>query len=140
MATYEIGAIVERRYPGPNAEEARAAAASQIAAFVQSGFTIASETWQDDSDSGAPIGDALATGTISYLAGRGGQLVIRYQATRPAELPEVLPAYTMEDPRQRSLQTWSQLQLLVGVIFLLIFAFFFISIVSQMPGSSPFQP
>jgi hypothetical protein len=133
MATYAAGATVERRYPGPNAEAARAEAEGQIRAFVNSGFSIQSERWEEDQASGgAPIGDAIASGTLSQLVGGGGSLVIVYVANAPADLPSDIPAYTLEDPRRASLQSWSQLQILLACVFGFIFILFFLSVMSQM--------
>ena len=133
MPTYATGATVERLYPGPNAEAARAAAQPQIDAFLAAGFMIAGERWLDDSTSGGtPVGDAVATGTISY------------QASRPTDLPPALPAYTLEDPRAVRLQTWSQMQLVVGAVFVVIVLFVFVVILSQMMSTNqrmgPFGP
>jgi hypothetical protein len=145
MATYAAGASVERSYPGPDADTVRAAAEPQIAAFLSAGFTIASERWLEDKESGgAPIGDAIAVGAVNYLAGHGGALVITYQATVPTDLPAVVPAYSMHDPRADNLQTWSQFQIGIGVVFAIIFVIVFLSIVSQMGSAShgmpPFGP
>jgi len=127
------------------AEAARAAAQPQIDAFLAAGFMIAGERWLDDSTSGGtPVGDAVATGTISYLAGKGGRLAISYQASRPTDLPPALPAYTLEDPRAVRLQTWSQMQLVVGAVFVVIVLFVFVVILSQMMSTNqrmgPFGP
>ncbi len=142
MATYAAGATVERSYAGPNADTVRGAAQPQIAAFLAAGFTIASERWAEDSTSGGtPVGDAVATGTISYLAGHGGALMVTYLATGPAELPVNMPAYTLQDPRAQNLQTWSQFQVAVSAVFLIIFALVFLMIVSQMMSApSRFGP
>ena len=137
MATYAAGATVERRYPGPNADTARAAAEPQITAFLSAGFTIASERWLEDSASGgAPIGDAIAEGPVTYLAGHGGALVITFQATMPTDLPAAIPAYSLQDPRAASLQTWSQLQLGFGIVFAIIFVIVFLVILGQMMSAS----
>jgi hypothetical protein len=140
MATYELGATVERRYPGPNVDAARAAAQPQIDAFLTSGFTIAHEGWVDDMAPGTPIGDAVAAGSLSYLAGQGGSLSIVYRATRPAELPADLPAYTLTDPRQDTLRTWSGLQVVVGVAFVIVFLIVFVAVLSQMTSSTVMPP
>jgi len=145
MPAYETGAMVERLYPGPDVEAARAAAQPQIDAFLAAGFMIAAERWLDDSTSGgAPVGDAVATGTISYLAGHGGRLSISYRATRPADLPPTIPAYTLEDPRSVRLRTWSQVQIVIGAIFVVVFLIAFLAILGQMtaahPGMAPFGP
>ena len=142
MAAYAAGSTVERSYAGPNADTVREAAQPQIAAFLAAGFTIASERWAEDSTSGGtPVGDAVAAGTISYLAGRGGTLVITYLATGPAELPIDMPAYTLQDPRVQNLHTWSQFQVAVSAVFLIVFALVFLMIVSQMmSATSRFGP
>ncbi|MGD0248283.1 MAG: hypothetical protein ABSB75_04445 [Candidatus Limnocylindrales bacterium] len=116
----------------------RAAAEPQIAAFLGAGFTIASERWVDDAASagGAPIGDAIASGPLSYLAGHGGALVIIYQATIPTDLPAVVPTYTLRDPRAQNLRTWSQLQIGAAVALVVIFALVFLMILQQMSASS----
>jgi hypothetical protein len=133
MATYAAGATVERRYPGPDAETARAAAEPQIGAFVSSGFSIASERWEEDlASGGAPIGDAIASGSISQLAGRGGALVITYVANVATDLPATVPAYTLQDPRRANLQTWSQVQLAIGAVFLIAFVVFALYVLGQM--------
>lgn len=133
MATYAAGATVERRYPGPSAEAARSEAEGQIRAFVNSGFSIQSERWEEDlASGGAPIGDAIASGALSQLAGRGGSLVIVYVANAPADLPTDLPVYALEDPRRASLQSWSQMQILLACVFGFIFIVFFLSVLSQM--------
>ena len=149
MPTYVAGAVVERLYPGPNAEAARAAAQPQIDAFLAAGFMIAGERWLDDSTSGgAPVGDAVATGTISYLAGKGGRLAISYQASQPADLPPMLPAYTLEDPRTARLRAWSQVQVAFGTVFVIAFLIVFLiaflvildQITSSHSGMAPFGP
>ena len=138
MPTYAAGATVERRYPGPDAETARSAAELQIGAFAGAGFSISSERWEEDLLSGgAPIGDAISSGPISQIAGHGGSLVITYVANAPTDLPQDVPAYTLKDPRRANIETWSQLQMLGGGIFLLIFLFFFLMIVTQM-NARPF--
>ena len=139
MPTYAAGATVERRYPGPDAETARSAAELQIGAFVGAGFSISSERWEEDLMSGgAPIGDAISSGPISQIAGQGGALVITYVANAPTDLPQDVPAYTLKDPRRSRMETYSQLQLVGGGIFLLIFLFFFLTILSQMTSARPF--
>ena len=139
MPTYAAGATVERRYPGPDAETARTAAEPQIEAFVNSGFSISSERWEEDlASGGAPIGDAISSGVISQIAGQGGRLVITYVANAPTDLPADLPAYTLEDPRRANMETWSMLQVVVGVIFFIIFAFFFLTVVGQMSSGPHF--
>jgi hypothetical protein len=141
MATYEAGATVQRRYPGSDADSARAAAKPQIAAFMEAGFTIASEEWAEDSAAvGAPIGDAIASGPLTYLASHGGALLITYRATRPTDLPAALPAYTMQDPRAADLATWSQLRLGVSIAFGVIFLIVFLLVVSQMASMSSQMP
>ncbi len=140
MPTYAAGATVERRYPGPDAERARAAAGPQIEAFVRAGFSISSERWEEDlASGGAPIGDALASGSISQLAGHGGALMITYVANAASDLPADVPVYTMVDPRRANLQTWSQLQLVLGVVLVVVFLIFFLSILGQM-NSGPHMP
>jgi hypothetical protein len=141
MATYEAGATVQRRYPGSDADTARAAAEPQIAAFMEAGFTIASEDWAEDSaGAGAPIGDAIASGPLTYLAAHGGALLITYRATRPTDLPAFLPAYTMKDPRAADLATWSQLRLGVSVVFGILFLIVFLTILSQMSSMTSTMP
>jgi hypothetical protein len=141
MATYATGATVERHYPGPNADAARAAAEPQIAAFVGAGFTIASERWIDDSAStGAPIGDAIASGPLTYLAGHGGSLAIVYQATRPTDLPAAIPSYTMQDPRAANLQAWSQLRIGMTAVFVITFVVVFLAMLGQFMSSSSRMP
>ncbi len=140
MATYEAGATVERRYPGPDAESARAAAEPQIHAFVDAGFTIASEFWIDDTAAaGAPIGDAIASGPITYLAGSGGALSITYRALRPTELPAV-PAYVLEDPRAAALQTWSTLRVGAAIVLGIIFVLIFLSVLGQVQAAQNGMP
>lgn len=137
MPTYAAGATVERRYPGPDAETARTAAEPQIAAFVNSGFSIGSERWEEDlASGGAPIGDAISSGAISQIAGHGGSLVITYVANVATDLPQDVPAYTLQDPRRVNMQAWSQLQLVIGGIFVIVFIFFFLMILSQMSSAS----
>ena len=139
MPTYALGATVERRYPGPDAQTARKAAEPQIGAFVNSGFSISSERWEEDlAFGGAPIGDAISSGPISQMAGHGGSLVITYIANAPTDLPEHVPAYTLQDPRRANMEAWSQLQLVVGGIFLVVFVIVFLSILGQMSGASHF--
>jgi hypothetical protein len=141
MPTYAAGATVERRYPGPNAEAARSAAEPQIAAFVGASFSIASERWEEDlASGGAPIGDAIASGAMSQLVGRGGALVITYVANVPTDLPQTVPVYSMEDPRRANLQTWSQVQIAIGAIFAVVFIIFFIVILGQMSSMSQNMP
>lgn len=144
MATYAAGATVERRYPGPDADTVRAAAEPQIAAFLGAGFTIASERWDEDAAAaGAPIGDAIASGPLTYLSGHGGALVITYLASVPTDLPAALPVYVLQDPRAEALQTWSELRVAGSVIFGIIFVIVFLVILSQMmsaprmPGFAP---
>jgi hypothetical protein len=139
MPTYAAGAMVERRYPGPDFDAARKAAEPQIGAFVSSGFSIASERWEGDlASGGVPIGDAISSGAISQIAGHGGSLVITYVANVPTELPRDVPAYTLKDPRRANLEAWSQLQLVAGAIFLIIFGIVFLSILGQMSSPRPF--
>ena len=96
---------------------------------------------KDSTSGGTPVGDAVAAGTLSYLAGRGGTLVITYLATGPAELPIDMPAYTLQDPRVQNLQTWSQFQVAASAVFLIVFALVFLMIVSQMmSATSRFGP
>jgi hypothetical protein len=142
MATYEAGATVERRYPGPDADTARGAAEPQIAAFLAAGFTIASERWLDDAASagGAPIGDAIASGPLSYLAGHGGALLITYRATIPTDLPVAVPAYTLSDPRAQNLRAWSQIQVVAAIVFIVIFGLVFLTILGQMNSASSGMP
>jgi hypothetical protein len=137
MPTYAAGATVERRYPGPDAETARSAAEPQIAAFVNAGFSISSERWEEDlASGGAPIGDALASGAMSQLVGRGGALLITYVAGVPTDLPQDVPVYSMQDPRRANLQAWSQLQIAIGAIFAVVFVIFFLMILGQMSSMS----
>ncbi len=137
MPTYAAGATVERRYPGPDADQARQAASPQIDAFVRSGFSIQAERWEEDlASGGAPIGDAIASGSLSQLAGRGGSLVITYVANVATDLPVDVPAYTLTDPRRQTLQTWSQLQLVVGIVFLVIFLIMFLTVASTIMNAS----
>ncbi len=139
MPTYATGATVERRYPGPDAETARKAADPQIGAFVNSGFSISSERWEEDlASGGAPIGDAISSGAISQIAGHGGSLVITYVANLPTDLPAELPAYTLKDPRRANMETWSQLQLLLGGVFIVIFLIMFLMVVGQMSSGMHF--
>jgi hypothetical protein len=139
MPTYAAGAIVERHYPGPDAETARRAAEPQIGAFIGAGFSISSERWEEDlASGGAPIGDAISSGPISQIAGYGGTLVITYVANAATDLPQDVPAYTLKDPRRANMETWSQLQVVGGVIFFLIFLVAFLTILSQMSNSRPF--
>jgi hypothetical protein len=146
MATYAAGATVERRYPGPDADAARAAAGPQIAAFIEAGFTILSERWIDDSaGNAAPIGDAIASGPLTYLTAKGGSLSITYEASRPTDLPAAMPAYTMQDPRAADLATWSQLRVAGSVVAGIIFVLFFLFVLSQMMSMqsqmpAPFAP
>jgi hypothetical protein len=132
MPTYAAGATVERRYPGPDADAARRAAEPQVQSFLGSGWMIRGERWEADSDHGAPIGDAIATGTISYLAGSGGELVITYVAATDTEVPASLPSYTLTDPRKENLQTIATARVVVGVIGVVIFVIFFLNVASQM--------
>jgi poly(3-hydroxybutyrate) depolymerase len=133
MPTYAAGATVERRYPGPDAETARKAAEPQIGAFVGAGFSIGSERWEEDlASGGAPIGDAISSGAISQIAGHGGNLVITYVANAPTDLPQDVPAYTLKDPRRANMEAWSQLQVVVGAIFIVVFLAVFLMIVGQM--------
>lgn len=136
MPTYAAGATVERRYPGPSADTARAAAGPQIAAFLSAGFMVSGERWEDDAARGAPIGDAIATGAISYLAGSGGTLVLTFSATRDTDLPADLPAYRLEDPRAGTLRTWSEVQIGLAVVFGVVFLFVFLSVLGQMSAMS----
>ena len=139
MPTYAAGATVERRYPGPDAETARRAAEPQIAAFVGAGFSVSGERWEDDlASGGTPIGDALTAGPISQIAGQGGALVATYVANVPTDLPQDLPEYTMQDPRRVNLQRWSQLQLVIGGVLLIIFLLFFLMVASQMSSGPHF--
>lgn len=143
MATYAAGATVERSYPGPDADTARAAAGPQIGVFLDAGFTIVSERWVEDKAwGGAPVGDAIAEGPVTYLAGHGGSLEITYQATVATDLPAAVPAYTLQDPRAANLQTWSQLQVGATIVFAIIFGIFFLMILSQMSSAprTPFGP
>lgn len=141
MATYETGATVERRYPGPDADSAREAARPQIDAFMNAGFTIASERWIDDGASaGTPIGDAIASGALTYLAGHGGELDITYRATRPTDLPSAIPAYTMDDPRAANLQTWSQLRVGLSLVFGIIFVIVFLMVLGQIMSAGSRTP
>jgi hypothetical protein len=142
MPTYAAGATVERRYEGQEAATARLAAEPQIRAFVEAGFSIASERWEEDvASGGAPIGDAIASGLVSQLAGHGGALVITYVANQPADLPQELPIYSMVDPRRANLQAWSQLQLVAGIGLFLLFLVIFLVMVGSMsrgPAGVPF--
>ncbi len=132
MGAYAAGATVERRYPGPSQETARAAAEPQVQAFVAAGWKIGGERWVDDAGSGAPIGDAIATGAVSYLAGSGGNLVITYVAVGEADLPVAMPVYTEQDPRAAALEGFATLKVIVGVVGIVIFLLFFFSILGQM--------
>jgi hypothetical protein len=139
MPTYAAGALIERRYPGPDLDQARAAAQPQIDAFVNGGFSVQAERWEEDlASGGTPIGDALTAGPISQIAGHGGSLVITYIANGPADLPRDVPAYTMRDPRRENIEAWSQLQAVVGVIFVVIFLVVFLMILGQMSSMSHF--
>ena len=139
MPTYAAGATIERRYPGPDAETARQAAEPQIGAFVGAGFSISSERWEEDlASGGAPIGDAISSGAISQIAGHGGSLIITYVANMATDLPQEVPAYTLQDPRRANMQAWSQLQLVVGAIFVVIFLIVFLSIAGQMSSGPHF--
>jgi hypothetical protein len=139
MTTYAAGALIERRYPGPDMETARAAAQPQIDAFVHGGFSVQAERWEEDlASGGTPIGDALTAGPISQIAGHGGSLVITYVANAPTDLPRDVPAYTMRDPRRDNIEAWSQLQVVVGVVFLVVFLMVFVMVLSQMSSMSHF--
>ena len=138
MATYAQGATVERRYPGPSADAARAAANPQIQAFLAAGFMISGERWEDDAGHGAPIGDAIATGAISYLAGSGGTLVLTFTAARDADLPPDLPAYQLQDPRASALQAWSGLKVGLTIVGFVIFGLIFLSMLGQMHSGPNF--
>lgn len=141
MGAYAAGATVERRYPGHSQESARAAADPQIQAFVAAGWKIAGERWVDDAAAGAPIGDAIATGAVSYLAGSGGSLVVTYVATTEADLPVVLPAYTERDPRADALEGIAAAKVVIGIVAVVVFLLFFLSVASQMgrmPGVPPY--
>jgi hypothetical protein len=141
MPTYAAGATVERRYPGPDAETARAAAEPQINAFVGADLSIGSEHWEEDQASGGvPIGDAISSGPLSQIAGRGGALVITYVANAPADLPQEIPAYTLQDPRRTRIQTWSQLQVLVVGIFFLVFVIAFLFVLVGILGQMSSAP
>ncbi len=132
MGAYAAGATVERRYPGPSQDSAREAAEPQVQAFAAAGWKIAGERWEDDAASGAPIGDAIATGAVSYLAGSGGSLVITYVAGVEAELPAVLPCYTERDPRADALEGFATLKVIIGVVGIVIFLLVFFSVLQQM--------
>jgi hypothetical protein len=132
MPTYAAGATVERRYPGPDADAARRAAEPQIQAFLAAGWMIGSERWDGDRQQGAPIGDAIATGTIGYLAGAGGELVVGYVAARATDLPGALPAYTLTNPRAENLRSYATVQVVIAVIVGVIFLAIFASIAGQM--------
>jgi len=94
------------------------------------------EIWSGDA-AGVPIGDAISSGPISQIAGQGGALVITYVANAPTDLPQDVPAYTLKDPRRSRIETYSQLQLVGGGIFLLIFLFFFLTAI-VISASTPF--
>lgn len=132
MGAYAAGATVERRYPGRSQDEARAAADAQVQAFLRSGWKIAGERWLDDVSGGAPIGDAIATGAVSYLAGSGGSLVITYVADGDADLPSDLPVYAGADPRRSNLQAYAGLQVAFGVIAIVVFVIFALFVLGQM--------
>lgn len=141
MGAYAAGATVERRYPGPSQERAREAAERQVQAFVAAGWKIAGERWVDDAAAGAPIGDAIATGAVSYLAGSGGSLVITYVAVADADLPAALPAYTERDPRASALEGIATAKVVIGIIAVVVFLLFFLSVAGQMgrmPGVPPY--
>ena len=139
MPTYVAGATVERRYPGPDTETARRAAEPQISAFVNAGFSIGSERWEEDlASGGAPIGDAISSGVISQIAGHGGSLVITYIANAPTDLPAEIPAYTLVDPRRSNMRAWSQLQVVVGGVFVVVFLIIFLMMLGQMSSGPHF--
>jgi hypothetical protein len=120
-------------------DTARQAAQPQIDAFVNAGFSIQAERWdEDEASGGTPIGDALTAGPISQIAGHGGSLVITYIANGPADLPQDVPVYTMRDPRRDNIETWSQLQVVFAAVFIVIFLIFFLMVVGQMSSMSRF--
>jgi hypothetical protein len=140
MSTYAAGATVERRYPGPSQGVARTAAEPQVQAFLAAGWMISAERWIDDTASGAPIGDAIATGAISYLAGSGGNLAITFVAARDTDLPTVLPAYTETDPRADTLESIAAVRVAFGVIALIVILIIFATMAGQMGHQPGFGP
>jgi hypothetical protein len=135
MPTYAAGATVERRYPGPDADAARREAEPQVQAFLAAGWLIGGERWDADRQQGAPIGDAIATGSVGYLAGEGGELVITYVAPEPADLPATMPTYTLTNPREERLQSYATIQVVVGVVAIVVFLVIFLSVASSMGGA-----
>lgn len=140
MSTYAAGATVERRYPGATQDGARFGAEAQVQAFLAASWMISSERWVDDTAGGAPIGDAVATGSLSYLVGSGGNLVITYVAARDTELPPMLPAYSGTDPRADNLQTLATFKVVAGIAAAVVFLLAFLSIASQMGHQPGFGP
>ena len=138
MPSYAAGAIVERRYPGPDQDASRAAAEAQVQAFLGAGWQIVEERWEADAEDGAPIGDAIASGPVSYLAGTGGQLVVTFRAAADADLPLALPEYTLTNPRAETLRTAATMRLvflaIVGILALLFFANFAGQMGRMQPG------
>ncbi|MFN8630395.1 MAG: hypothetical protein U0838_08780 [Chloroflexota bacterium] len=70
-------------------------AAERIAAFEAAGWSVQDERWEGASTSGA---DPMA---LPKFAAQGGALVITFVAARPAEIPPVLSAVSLE-PEQAS--------------------------------------
>jgi hypothetical protein len=136
MPTYAAGATIERRYPGPSGDAARSEADPQIGAFLAAGWMISGERWEADQERGAPIGDAIATGSLSYLAGAGGNLVVTFVAARDTDLPAIMPAYTMTDPRADRLESFAVAKVVGGVIVFVIFLVIFLGVVGQMASMS----
>lgn len=139
VGAYAAGATVERRYPGRSQEQARADADAQVQAFLAAGWKIASERWTEDASQGAPIGDAIATGAVSYLAGSGGSLVITYVAVGDADLPADLPVYQGSDPRRENLQTFAGFQVALMVVAFIFFVIVALTMLGQM-GRIPTVP
>jgi len=125
--------------PGPRCGDGTDGRRAADRSLRELGFSIGSERWEEDlASGGAPIGDAISSGVISQIAGQGGRLVITYVANAPTDLPAELPAYTLEDPRRANMETWSMLQVVVGVIFFIIFVVFFLTVAGQMSSGSHF--
>jgi hypothetical protein len=138
VPTYEAGATVERRYPGPTGEDATRAAEPQIQAILAAGWLISGERWQEDAAGGAPIGDAIATGPASHLAGSDGELVVTFVAARDTDLPAPLPASMPSDPRADNPATIATVRLVVFAVVGILFLLFALRYAGQMGRMVPF--
>ena len=90
--TFTVGSTIEQRYPGANADQARASARDRIESFKVLGWDVRGERWVSE---GIPV-SGLYAGGASASAVLPGWLVVEFVAVREATVPSSLGPRSVE--------------------------------------------